>query len=192
LQKDWLCCGNGALLTLPKYAVKFFKTLPRRPFGRCGAAVVGCDGCPAALEILMTKTKAKAKPTRNATTNKPARKKAVTLTVKAKRVVLSTPEKATAKLIPTAVATAMTKPGDRADSKQSRVLAMLRASDGTTIEAIMHATSWQQHSVRGFLAGVVRKKLNLDLDSEVIDGTRRYRIKQAAMSGGTNNLVKAA
>jgi hypothetical protein len=42
--------------------------------------------------------------------------------------------------------------------------------------AMMAATGWQQHSVRGFLAGVVRKKLKLQLRSSKIDGHRVYRI----------------
>jgi hypothetical protein len=80
----------------------------------------------------------------------------------------------------------------RADSKQSRVLALLRGIDGTTVKAIMQATGWQQHSVRGFFAGVVRKKLKLDLDSQLVDGTRRYRIKSAAPVSGAGKSARAA
>jgi hypothetical protein len=56
---------------------------------------------------------------------------------------------------------------------------MLRSPDGTPIAAMMKATGWQQHSVRGFLAGVVRKKLKVDLNSKKIDGVRVYSIKGA-------------
>src|SRR5450631_4412152 len=61
-------------------------------------------------------------------------------------------------------------------SKQSRVIAMLQSSSGTTILAMMKATGWQQHSVRGFLAGVVRKRLKLKLGSKKVDGKRVYQI----------------
>jgi Protein of unknown function (DUF3489) len=63
-----------------------------------------------------------------------------------------------------------------AGSKQARVIAMLRSPSGATITAIMKATGWQQHSVRGFLAGVVRKRLKLKLESKKVDGSRVYQI----------------
>ncbi len=73
------------------------------------------------------------------------------------------------------------------NSKQSRVLAMLQSPAGATIAAMMRATGWQQHSVRGFLAGVVRKRLNLDLISKKVDGTRVY---QVASGKGDKNAMR--
>jgi hypothetical protein len=67
-------------------------------------------------------------------------------------------------------------------SKQSRVIAMLQSPAGTTIPAMMKATGWQQHSVRGFLAGVVRKRLKLKLGSKKVDGIRIYQIAGAESS----------
>ena len=67
---------------------------------------------------------------------------------------------------------------------------MLRSRGGATIAAIMTATEWQQHSVRGFLAGVVRKKLGLNLISEVTDKGRVYRIKDG--KGSSVAAVKQA
>src|SRR5271169_7204457 len=80
-----------------------------------------------------------------------------------------------------------------ADTKHARILAMLRTPAGATIAAIMTATQWQQHSVRGFLAGVVRKRLGLNLVSESTDKGRVYRIKDSkGSSGGADRVEQAA
>jgi Protein of unknown function (DUF3489) len=64
----------------------------------------------------------------------------------------------------------------KSGSKQSRVIALLSSPKGATIAAIMQVTGWQRHSVRGFLAGVVRSRLKLNLISQKVDGARAYRI----------------
>jgi len=80
----------------------------------------------------------------------------------------------------------------RPDTKQARIIAMLRAPAGTTIAAIMTATKWQQHSVRGFFAGVIRKKLGLNLASEQTDKGRVYRIKDGKASSAMTDRAKQA
>jgi Protein of unknown function (DUF3489) len=70
-----------------------------------------------------------------------------------------------------------TKAKPQTKSKQAAVIGLLRRPQGSTIAAIMKVTGWQQHSVRGFFAGVVRKKLGLTLESEnPAEGDRVYRI----------------
>ena len=65
-----------------------------------------------------------------------------------------------------------------ATSRRERVLTLLNQPEGASIEEMMQATDWQQHSVRGFLAGTVKKKLGFPLtSSKPNDGARHYRIE---------------
>jgi len=70
-----------------------------------------------------------------------------------------------------------------AQTKQDLVIQMLRRQSGVSIADIVAKTGWQPHSVRGFFSGLVRKKLNLPLVSDVSkDGVRRYHIASVASS----------
>ena len=66
------------------------------------------------------------------------------------------------------------------------MLALLRGPSGATIARVMRSTGWQPHTVRGFLAAVVRKKLGLTLESEKTDGERVYRIVAGSSSEGAS------
>ena len=65
----------------------------------------------------------------------------------------------------------------RAETKGAKIISLLRAPIGASIQTMMAATGWQPHSVRDFLSGTVRKRLKLNLTSEHGDAGRIYRIK---------------
>ena len=68
------------------------------------------------------------------------------------------------------------QPTGRADSKQAWVLALLCGPSGATIATVTRSTGWQPHTVRAFLAAVVRKKLGLRLESKKMDGERALTV----------------
>ncbi len=68
-------------------------------------------------------------------------------------------------------------------TKQDLLLTLLSNPAGASIDEMMRATNWQQHSVRGFLAGTVKKKLGFNLTSAKADGEiRRYFIETRKVS----------
>ena len=66
--------------------------------------------------------------------------------------------------------------GGKRKTKSAIVLAMLESRSGTTVAEMAASTGWQNHSVRGFLSGTVKKKLGREIVNEIVDGERRYRI----------------
>jgi hypothetical protein len=87
---------------------------------------------------------------------------------------------------------ASSKPRAKPDTKHARIIAMLQSPAGATVARMMSATDWQPHSVRGFLAGVVRKKLGFNLVSELTDKGRVYRIKDGHTAPPSAGRVKQA
>jgi hypothetical protein len=66
----------------------------------------------------------------------------------------------------------------RTGSKTEAILGLMKQPGGTTLEAIMKATNWQAHSVRGFISGILGKKMGLRVVSaRGEDGARLYSVK---------------
>src|SRR6476646_1881144 len=64
-------------------------------------------------------------------------------------------------------------------SKHDQILGLLRRKQGASLDEIQEVSGWQAHSVRGFLAGTVKKRLGLKLSSNKSDGTRHYFVNQS-------------
>ena len=120
----------------------------------------------------MTKAKAKRKPASRANDSKTKTHNGVSRTTARKAVHRKPVTKPAAHQRPRSAS----QPTARRESKKAHIIAMLRAPGGATIEAMARAAKWQPHSVRVFLAGVVRKKLGLTLVSADGEDGRVYRI----------------
>jgi hypothetical protein len=131
--------------------------------------VVAADDAAKPKEVPMTRPKSKRRATSGSNNKKTVRKSAAASTAR-KAAHHNSPIRQEHQ--------SKASRAQRTKSKQAQVISMLRAPSGTTIAAMMTATGWQQHSVRGFLAGVIRKKFGLNLVSEASDGGRVYRIKE--------------
>jgi transglutaminase/protease-like cytokinesis protein 3 len=123
-------------------------------------------------EIPMTKVKSKRKPASRTNDSKTKTRNGVRRTTAREAVQLKSDAKPAAHQQPQSAS----QPTARHLSKKAHIIAMLRAPGGATIEAMARAAKWQPHSVRGFLAGVVRKKLGLTLVSADGESGRVYRI----------------
>jgi hypothetical protein len=109
---------------------------------------------------------------------KPSSKPATTRLTRSQRTPVST----RANIMP-APTVPSSGPSERA-TKQNACLRLLARTDGATIEDLKSATGWQTHSIRGFLAGTVKKKLGLTLVSSKAGGDlRRYRVVEAGVRG---------
>ena len=147
--------------------------------------MVAAEDAAKPKEIPMSKAKSKRKTSSHSAGKKTAGRKSEAQTTARKA----------AKLKPTTQSAVGQRPRSssqqiaRAESKQARIIAILRTPSGATIEAMVHATGWQQHSVRGFLAGVVRKKLGLNLISDAGESGRVYRIDDQAVDAQINRAA---
>jgi len=78
---------------------------------------------------------------------------------------------------PKAAATTASTP--RAESKQAKLIEMLKRPEGATIDEIVKALAWQSHTIRGAISGALKKKLGLKVESEKVDDRGRvYRVAE--------------
>ena len=84
------------------------------------------------------------------------------------------------KIAPSSAKPSVQREKDRAGTKQNQVIALLHQQSGATIDDLVEATKWQPHTVRGMIAGTLKKKFGLDVISERTERGRVYRINEEA------------
>jgi hypothetical protein len=65
-------------------------------------------------------------------------------------------------------------------TKAETILGLLRRPKGASVPEMADATGWQNHSVRGFLSGELKKKRSLSVLSDRVDGVLRYRLAKGS------------
>lgn len=68
---------------------------------------------------------------------------------------------------------------EKKESKAAVIIKLLKRPEGATLEQMMDSTGWQKHSIRGFMAGTLKKKHGLTAVSAKVDGSRTYRVEAA-------------
>ena len=93
----------------------------------------------------------------------------------AKKSASSKPSKKT-KFIPAPkIAEKAARPG----TKSAVIMHLLSRDNGATVKELAAAANWQEHSVRGFISGTLKKKHGLEVTSQIVDGKRRYNVSTA-------------
>jgi hypothetical protein len=85
-------------------------------------------------------------------------------------------KKPSLKRLPKARLAAAIVPAGRPNTKSSIILHLLNREKGATLAELATATAWQAHSLRGYMSGTLKKKLGLDVASEIVNGTRHYSL----------------
>ena len=67
----------------------------------------------------------------------------------------------------------------RPGTKSAVILQLLSRDNGATVKELAAAADWQEHSVRGFMSGTLKKKHGLEVTSQIVDGKRHYRVSDA-------------
>lgn len=125
----------------------------------------------------MKRTPPSSKTPKNTASAKPAAKSAAKLTAAAKKAPAKKPLASEA---PPRPQPAPAAPATPAATKQSQLIALLGSSSGATLAQMMTLTGWQAHTVRGMLSGSLRKRLSLNVQSQVEEGARVYRIVEGS------------
>jgi len=92
----------------------------------------------------------------------------------------TTKRKAPAKAAKAAADTPNAPTADRKPTRSSTLIALMRAEGGKTAEELAHSVGWQKHSVRGFIAGTLKKRGDLDVLTVKTDGVTRYQLRDRA------------